>query len=432
MSTIKTVVAVVVKKYWPLFQFDVNNTFLYGDLDEEVFMRLPPGYSVTPLFSYGQLVCRLHKSLYGLRQASRQWYAMLSQALSSRGYHHSLNDYSLFTRVSRDSIVVLADYMDYIILTGTNSAEISSLKSFLDAQFKIKDLGSLSYFLGIEVLYSDSGVLLHQKKFGHYLLLEFHCSDIASVVCPLPLNAKLKAKEDTHLPKPEVYRSLVGNLNFLTNTRPDITFVVQHLSQFMQSPCLPHLEAALHLLKYLQGTADFGIFFNNSPNLFVAAYCDSDWVACPDTRKSVTRFCVLLGGSLVGWKSKKQLVVSISSVEAEYRAMSKVVGKLTCLHRLLLDLGVSCPYVPLFCDSHAAIHIAKNPVFHERTKHIELDCHLVRAKLVEGLIHLLHTSSSTQLTDIFTEDLVGAAHHDLLFKLGVFSPSNLKGGIGIT
>nr|XP_016442714.1 PREDICTED: uncharacterized mitochondrial protein AtMg00810-like [Nicotiana tabacum] len=259
-------------------------------------------------------------------------------------------------------------YVDDIILIGTDSAEISSLKSFFDAQFKIKDLGSRSYFLGIEVLYSDSRVLLHEKKFIHDLLMEFHCSDVTSVVCPLPLNVKLKAKEGTHLSKPEVYRSLVGNLNFLTNTRPAISFAVQHLSQFMQSPCLPHLEATLHLLKYLKGTADFGVFFNNSLDLSVAAYYDSDWVACPETRG----------------------------------CLSKAVGELTWLHRLVLDLGVSCPSsVPLFCDSQVVIHIAKNSIFYERTKHIKLVCHLVRAKIAEGLINLLHTSSSTQLADIF-------------------------------
>nr|XP_016493231.1 PREDICTED: uncharacterized mitochondrial protein AtMg00810-like [Nicotiana tabacum] len=255
MSTIKTLVVVAVKKHWSMFQLD--------------------------------LVCKLQKSLYGLRQASRQWYANLSQAMSSRGYQHSLNDYSLFTKVSGDSIVVLAVYVDDIILTETDSAEILALKSFLHQQFRIQDLGSLSYFLGIEVFYSVSGVLLHQKKFLHDLLIEFHYSDVTPVVCPLPQSVKLTAKEGVPLPTPEVNSSLVGKLNFITHTRPDISFDVQHLSQFMQSPCVPHLEAALHFLKYLKGTAEFGIFLNNTPDFSVAAFCDSDWAACPDTRRSI-------------------------------------------------------------------------------------------------------------------------------------------------
>nr|XP_016481327.1 PREDICTED: uncharacterized protein LOC107802359 [Nicotiana tabacum] len=393
MSTIKTLVALAVKRQWPLFQLDANNAFLHGDLDEEVFMKLPPGYSVLSTSGSDQLVCKLQKSFYGLRQALRQWYAKLSQALTSRGYSSSLNDYSLFIKGSGASLVILVVYVDDIVITGADSSKISDVKSFLHAQFKIKDLGC------------------------------FSC------VCPLELSAKLKAHGGDPLPKPDVYRSLIGKLNFLTHTRRDIYFVVQHLSQFMQSPCLPHMQVALHVLRYLKGTSDCGIFFNNFSDLSLTAYCDSDWVACLDTRKSVSGYCMFLGGSLVVWKSKKQHVISMSSAKAECRAMSKFVTELAWMSRLLSDLGLhSYSPISLFCDSHAAIHIAKNPVFHERTKHIELDCHLVRAKLAEGLIHLLHTSSS-QLAGIFTKVLGGATHHGFLSKLGVLSPSNLRGGV---
>ncbi|XP_070026049.1 uncharacterized mitochondrial protein AtMg00810-like [Nicotiana sylvestris] len=316
------------------------------------------------------------------------------------------------------------------MITGADSSEISSVKSFLHDQFKIKDLGCLNYFLGIEVHYSDSGVFLHQRKFILDLLDDFHCSDVSLVLCPLELFAKLKAHVGDPLPKPDVYRSLIGKLNFLTHTRPDICFVVQHLSQFLQSPCLPHMQAALHVLRYLKGTSDCGIFFNNSSDLSLTICCDSDWVACINTKRSMSGYCVFLGGSLVVWKSKKQPVVSVSSSKAEYRAMRKVVAELAWLSHLLSYLGLHSSLIPLFWDSQAAIHIAKNLVFYDRTKHIELDFHLVRAKLAEGLIHLLHTSSSSQLADIFTKSLGGAAHHGFLSKLGVLSPSNLgEGGV---
>ncbi|XP_019256390.1 PREDICTED: uncharacterized protein LOC109234787 [Nicotiana attenuata] len=273
-----------------------------------VFMKLPPGLSVPASTSSPSLVCKLQKSLYELRNFCPE--------------------------------------------------------EFSHDQFKIKDLGLLNYFLGIEVLYTPSGVLLHQRKFIHNLLDEFHSLECTAVTCPLELNVKLKAKEGELLPKPEEYRSLIGKLNFLTHTRPDLSFAVQHLSQFMQQPCIPHMKAALHLLRYLKGSADFGIFYNNDPAMSLQVFCDSDWASCPDSRSSVTGFCIFLGGSLVGWKSKKQPVVSLSSAEAEYRAMSKAVAELTWLSRLLSDFGVilSSP-VPVFCDSQAALHIAKNPVF---------------------------------------------------------------------
>ncbi|XP_019242470.1 PREDICTED: uncharacterized protein LOC109222582, partial [Nicotiana attenuata] len=261
MSTVKCLIDVAVKRGWSLYQLDVNNAFLHGDLDEEVYMKLPPGLSVTTASSSSSppLVCRLQKSLYVLRQASRQWYAKLSQALYSRGYAHSLNDYSLFIKGSSGNM----------------------------------------------------------KKFISDILKEFDCLEVASVVCPLDLNSKLKAGD--LLTQPERYRSLVGKLLFLTHTRPDICFRVQHLSQFLQSPRVPHMAAALHMLRYLKGIFDLGLYYSNSSDFTVSAYSDSDWAACPDTRRSVTGFCVFLGDSLISWKSKKQPVVSLSSAEAEYK-----------------------------------------------------------------------------------------------------------------
>ncbi|XP_070024875.1 uncharacterized mitochondrial protein AtMg00810-like [Nicotiana sylvestris] len=272
---------------------DVNSAFLHGGLDEEVYMKLPPRLSVPSTSLCGTLVCKLQKSLYRLRG-------------------------------SGDSLVILAIYVDDIVLIGIDLDEISTLKVFLHAQFKIKDLGLLNYFFGIEVLYTPSGVLLHQRKFIHDLLKEF-CSDVSSfVICPLELHEKLKANMGDRVPSPELYRSLIGKLNFLTHTRPDLSFSLLH-------PCVPLMKAALHLLRYLKGTSDFGLFFNNSSNFSLQVYCDSDLGSCPDSRRSDTGFCIMLGGSLV------------------------------------------------------AIYIAKNTVFHEQTKHIELDCHFPRVyKCVPG------------------------------------------------
>lgn len=195
---------------------------------------------------------------------------------------------------------------------------------------------------------------------------------------PLESTVKLKANEGALLKDPTHYRKLVGKMNFLTNTRIDIAYSVQHLSQFLQSPREPHLKAAYHVLRYLKADPCLGIFLSNSTDCSVTAYCDSNWASCPDSRKSVSGYIVLMGDSPISWKSKKQTTISLSSAEVEYRAVRKVVGELVWLERLLTELHQPCNLpVSVFCDSQATVHIARNPVFHERTKHIEVDCHFV-------------------------------------------------------
>ncbi|XP_019244619.1 PREDICTED: uncharacterized protein LOC109224497 [Nicotiana attenuata] len=210
------------------------------------------------------------------------------------------------------------------------------------------------------------------------LLKEFGCIDCPLMTSPLGSSMRLKADEGALLTDPSQYRKLIGKLNFLTYTRLDIAYSVHHLSQFMQSPREPHLKVAYHVLRYLRGDPTLGIFLTNDADYRVKAFCDSDWATCPKSRKSVSGYIVLLGNSPISWKSKKESTISLSSAEAEYRSAKIVVGELVWLARLLAKLTVplSLP-IPIFCDSQAALHITRNPVFHERTKHIEVDCHFV-------------------------------------------------------
>ena len=272
MTTVRTLIACAVKKGWEMFQLDVNNAFLHGDLNEDVYMTIPQGLDVDE----PGLVCKLNKSLYGLKQASRQWYAKLTEALSLRGYTHSHYDYSLFYKKSESLVVFVAVYVDDIVLTGTDTSEITQLKIYLDETFKIKDLGRLHYFLGMEILDTAGGVLISQRKFALDLLKEYDCIRYTSLSSPLDPNVKLKAKEGTLLSDPTYYSLLVGKLNFLTNTRMDIAFSVQQLSQFMQDPRLPHLQAAFHLLRYIKQDPTLGVYLSRNSDCTMRAYCDSD------------------------------------------------------------------------------------------------------------------------------------------------------------
>ena len=308
-------------------------------------------------------------------------------------------------------------------MTGSDETEICALKAFLDDVFKIKDLGFVNYFLGLEVLQSSQGLILTQRQFTLDLLKEFDCANSSGVVTPLDCNFKLQADVGELYSDPTQYRRLIGKLNFLTHTRPDIAFSVQHLSQFMQAPRLPHYQAALHVLRYLKTQPTLGILLHHEPSFSLLAYCDADWASCSHTHKSVTGYVIFLGQTLISWKSKKQQTVSLSSAEAEYRSMRRLVAELAWLSRLLHELTVDhITPIPLKCDNQAAIYIAKNPVFHERTKHIELDCHFVRQKLMEGLVTLNHVSTKQQLADIMTKPLPGLTHSSILGKLGVSHP----------
>jgi len=319
--------------------------------------------------------------------------------------------------------VFIAVYVDDILLTGTDLEEIDSLKGFLHNKFKIKDLGKLHYFLGLEILYTDAGLLISQRKFVLDLLREYHCSEYSSLSSPLDATVKLKANEGKPISDPSTNRKLVGKLNFVTNTRLDIAYGVQHLSQFMQDPREPHMQAAYHMLRYLKKDPTLGLLMTSTDDYNVRAFCDSDWASCPYSRKSITGYIVLLGSSPISWKSKKQETISLSSAEAEYRSLRKVVGELVWLDRLFEELTVcrSGPFL-VYCDSQSPLQIAWNPVFHERTKHIEIDCHFVRTKLQEGLISLHHIGTDHQLADILTKALTGIKHSVVLDKFGVLIP----------
>lgn len=184
-------------------------------------------------------------------------------------------------------------YVDDIILTGTDINEINSWKAFLHEKFRIKDLGRLHYFLGLEILYRQDGVYTWQRKFTLDLLKDFDSLHYSSTTSPLDCSEKLKLTESTLLSDPTHYRKLVVKLNFLTNTRIDKAHSVQHLSQFMQYPRVPHLKVAYHVHKYLQQVPTLGVLIPNKSNLTISAYCDSNWVSCPNSRKFVSGYLVL-------------------------------------------------------------------------------------------------------------------------------------------
>ena len=238
MTTVNTLLAISALRGWHLTQLDVNNAFLHRELHEEVYMQLPQGFH-----SKGEnIVCKLNKSLYGLRQASRQWYSKFSSTILKCGFKQSRSDYSLFTKKFNQSFIALLVYMDDILIASNDIHAVEELKVFLDQEFKLKDLGNLKFFLGLEVARSDKGISLCQRKYALEVLKDAGMTGCKPSKVPMEQNLKLSKYHGELLPDPGIYRRLVGRLIYLTITRPDITFDVHKLSQYMKKPKKPHLN----------------------------------------------------------------------------------------------------------------------------------------------------------------------------------------------
>ena len=419
MSTVKVLLSVAANHGWSLSQMDVKNAFLHGELEEEVYMKIPPGH---PLCGDPSRVCKLNKSIYGLKQSPRAWHAKLSSTLEDLGFTRSSADSSLYVQTGQTEKLMVLIYVDDLIITGSNADSIAALKKKLQGKFPVKDLGPLKYFLGIEVATSRKGLFLNQRKYTIDLLRDSNM--LNSKPANTPFDSKLQLdKLGDPLDSPNYYQKLVGKLIYLTITRPDISFAVSLVSQHMHAPTVVHLCMVKRILRYLKKTIGRGIVMRRNGHTDIIGFSDSDWAGNTIDRRSTTGYCMFVGGNLVSWKSKKQPVVARSSAEAEYRAMAAASCEMVWLKNLLTDLGFS-PTSPmkLFCDNQAAMHIAANPVFHERTKHIEVDCHFIRQQVQSKVIQTHYIRSSDQLADAFTKVLSSTVFHRLMFKLGSIDP----------
>ncbi|KAK3025978.1 hypothetical protein RJ639_040952 [Escallonia herrerae] len=305
---------------------------------------------------------------------------------------------------------------------GDDCTGITSLKEFLQTKFRTKDLGQLKYFLGLEVTRSKKGIFLSQRKYVLDLLVE--TGKAGTKPCNTPMNPSVHLTKDDGdcLDDPEKYRRLVGKLNYLTVTRPDIAYAVSTVSQFMSEPTVKHWAALEQILCYLKGAPGLGLLYSNHGHSYIECFSDADWAGSKLDRKSTTGYCVFVGGNLVSWKSKKQSVVSRSSAESEYRAMAQSTCEVMWICHLLEEISLKPPLpAKLWCDNQAARHIASNPVYHERTKHIEVDCHFIREKIQENLISTSYVKTGEQLGDILTKSLNGTRVEYLCNKLGMIN-----------
>jgi hypothetical protein len=364
-TTIRLILSLALSQCWDLRQLDVKNVFLYDILEEEVYMKQPPGFVSSQFSSY---YCKLDKALYGLKQASRVWYSRLSDKLQSLGFSPSKTDISLFHYKKGLITMFLLVYVDDIIIASSSS----------DATAALKDLGHLHYFLGIEVTRSADSLFLSQQKYTTDLLQRAGMMRCKPAPTPLSSSTKIATHDGVHLSREDgtKYRSIVGALQYLTLTRSDISFSVNKVCQYLQAPTSVHWTAVKRILRFLKHTISFAFVIRRSSSTMASVFFYADWAGCMDDRKSTGGFAVFLGPNLISWCAKKQKTVSRSSTEAEYKAMADATTELMWVQAVLSELCIPCPRsARLWCDNMRAKYLTANPVFHGRMKYIKIDYH---------------------------------------------------------
>ncbi|KAJ8751366.1 hypothetical protein K2173_016562 [Erythroxylum novogranatense] len=273
-----------------------------------------------------------------------------------------------------------------MLLIGSSTELVTSFIQILSCEFSMKDLGPVHHFLRVEISPTSEGLHLSQSHYALTILERSNMVDCKPM--PTPLDVKLKLPNlATPLADPSFYRGIVGALQYLTLTRPDLSYSVNYVSQFMHAPTVVHMKLVHRILRYLKGTLSTGLHVTSQTTLTLSAFSDTDWASCPTTRRSTTGYCTFLGSNIISWCAKKQHTISRSSTEAEYRAMANTAADLTWLTYILRDLHVPLSSSPtLYCDNISALYMIINPVFHARSKHIELDYHFVRECVALGLL----------------------------------------------
>jgi hypothetical protein len=377
-TSIRTIISLVASMGWNLHQMDVKTTFLKGAIEEEVYIEQPQGFEV---HSRDNHVCRLKKFLYGLKQAPRAWYARMDSYLTRLGFSKSHADPNLYYKVVNNAPVILLLYVDDIFITGEESLIIQCKKD-LASEFDMKDLGLMHYYLGLEVWQKRGEVFLGQGKYEIKILQKFGMMDCKSMNTPMNVDIRKVKVPDSDPVDPSLYHKLIGSLMYLVNTRPDICFVVNTLSQFQVEPRQEHWIAAKHVLRYIRGTINYGLRYTTYNDIQLHGFTDSDWAGITEDRKSTSGMCFSLGSAMISWSNRKQKSVALSTVEAEYMGACEACTEAVWLRKLVSDLFDQNPEsITIYCDNQSCIRLSEHLVFHERSKHIEIKYYFIRDKV---------------------------------------------------
>jgi hypothetical protein len=430
LVTIRLLLALAAQHDWEVHVCDVRNAFLNAPLKEEIYVQLPKG-----LGEPGK-VYRLKKALYGLKQAPRAWNEELGRHLKAHGFSRSASDDALFLKFKEDGgFVFMPSWVDDLMIVSDSLAGVQETKDVLGQGFKLKDLGEVSSYLGMEVTRDRAAGWLEisLSKYCTDLAVRFQdllegTSRAATPFAPDVLQ-KLRmggwSKEEAQKVSPKLYQSVVGSLMYAaTAARPDLSFTVSTLAQGSSDPRAIHMAAAVRALRYLVDTKDFVLRYHKDGEDEVVGFSDSDWASEPD-EQSRSAFVFKVAGGAVSWATKKLESISDSTAVSEYKALSLAAKEAIWMRQLLGELSVSAAPITLCCDNESSIKLAKNPVLHQRTKHVKVAWHVVRQAIAEGDVLVKFVPSVLQDADVLTKALDATKHKANRERLGLV-PGRIK------
>ena len=422
-TTYRVLFSLVAKHDLELEQMDIKTAFLYGTLDETVYVQQPPGFT-----DGSPRVCLLKRALYGLKQAPRVWYQTLTLFLESIGFYHIDADYSLFRNKAGTMIAI---YVDDLLLAGPDKDAIQSLKAQFAERFKMTDLGPCHYYLGVEVIRNRATkeLWLTQRQYLRQLLAKFDAENLNPTATPMETGMRLVRADADHIASKQTtvqFQSAVGSLLYAsTITRPDLAFVVGLLGRFASKPDEKHQQALKRVFRYLIGTFHYGLHFaesrsSNPPSTEpIYGYSDADWGGEHDGRRSTGGYCFFHANNLVSWSTKRQPTVALSTCEAEYMALTQAAKEAIWLKSLLPSLGLQQDTITIYEDNKSSIDLSHDPTFHARVKHIDIQHHFIREKVEADIISLVHVPSCDMIADIFTKALPRNTFEELRDRLHV-------------
>ncbi|KAI3685421.1 hypothetical protein L6452_34663 [Arctium lappa] len=383
-----------------VYQMDVKSEFLYGSIEEEVYVCEPPGFE-NP--SYPDRVYKLKKALYGLHQAPRAWYDTLSSYLLENGFERGVIDKTLFIKRKKKDILMVQIYVDDIIFGSTRDNMCKEFEELMHQRFKMSSMGELTFFLGLQVQQKSDGIFICQSKYVQDILTKFGFSDSKPASTPMETHKQITTDLEGEDMDVHHYISMIGSLMYLTASRPDIMFPVCVCARFQVRPKQSHYQAVKRIFRYLKGQPRLGLWYPHDSSFDLLAYSDSDLGGANLDRKSTSGGCQFLGARLVSWKCKKQTTVSTSTTEAEYIAAAGCCSQVLWIQNQMLDYGVTFLHTPIFIDNSSPISIVNNPVKHSKTKHIEIRYHFIRDCNEKKLIQVVKVHTDNQFADLFTK-----------------------------